>query len=125
MGTVAAVAATVVLAVLMCFQVALAAGAPWGRLAWGGRHRVLPSALRFGSGLSILIYALIALILLSRAGVVQVFGPTLASVLTWVVTGYLALGVLLNLASRSRPERLVMTPVAGVLAGLGLLVAVS
>lgn len=125
MGAVAAVVATVLLAVLMCFQVALAAGAPWGKLAWGGRHRVLPNALRFGSALSIVIYALIALILLSRAGLVQVFGPTSAAVLTWIVTGYLALGILLNLASRSRSERLVMTPLAAALAGLGLLVALS
>ena len=33
----------------------------------------------------------------------------------WVLTGYFALGVVLNAISRSRPERLVMTPVAVVL----------
>ncbi len=125
MGSTAAIVAAALLVVLIGFQIGLALGAPWGKLAWGGRHRILPAPLRMGSGLSIVIYALIALILLSRADVVQVFGATAATVLTWIVTGYLVIGIGLNLASRSRAERAVMTPVAAVLAGLSLVVAVG
>ena len=121
----AAIVAAALLVVLIGFQIGLALGAPWRKLAWGGRHRILPAPLRMGSGLSIVIYALIALILLSRADVVQVFGATAATVLTWIVTGYLVIGIGLNLASRSRAERAVMTPVAAVLAGLSLVVAVG
>lgn len=54
---VAAVVASVLLAALAAFQVALAAGAPLGRLAWGGRHRVLPTGLRIASGVSVVVYA--------------------------------------------------------------------
>ena len=125
MGSTAAIVAAALLVVLIGFQIGLALGAPWGKLAWGGRHRILPAPLRMGSGLSIVIYALIALILLSRADVVQVFGATAATVLTWIVTGYLVIGIGLNMASRSRAERAVMTPVAAVLAGLSLVVAVG
>jgi hypothetical protein len=42
-------------------------------------------------------------------------------VTTWVATGYFSLGILLNLASRSKPERMVMTPlcaVMGILCGV-------
>jgi len=125
MGSTAAIVAAALLVVLIGFQIGLALGAPWGKLAWGGRHRILPAPLRMGSGLSIVIYALIALILLSRADVVQVFGATAATVLTWIVTGYLVIGIGLNMASRSRAERAVMTPVAAVLAGLSLMVALG
>jgi hypothetical protein len=41
----------------------------------------------------------------------------------WVLTAYFALGVLMNGISRSRPERLIMTPTALVLAALYLILA--
>jgi hypothetical protein len=47
------------------------------------------------------------------------------SVVTWVLAGYFALGVLMNAISRSKPERAVMTPVALVLAAAYLVLAVS
>jgi hypothetical protein len=122
----AAVAAYVLLAALASFQIALAAGAPLGRLAWGGQHRVLPRGLRIGSAVSVVLYALFAY-LISRAAVqatdagdVQAGAP-----LIWVLTAYFAVGVLANLASRSRPERFVMTPVALVLALSCLVIALA
>ena len=53
----AALALTVLLALLAVFQLALALGAPLGHFAWGGAHRVLPRRLRIGSLVSIVIYA--------------------------------------------------------------------
>jgi hypothetical protein len=111
---VAAVVVSVLLAALAVFQIALVAGAPLGHLAWGGQHRVLPTAYRIGSAISVVVYALIAW-LVWRA-VDHPDDPWI-----WVVTGYFGLGVLMNVASRSRAERLVMTPVALLLA-LGCLV---
>ncbi|MFC7766021.1 hypothetical protein [Leucobacter soli] len=67
MNVVAALCATTILGALAVFQLALAFGAPAGRFAWGGRHRVLPTGLRVGSGLSILLYAGLAAVLLARA----------------------------------------------------------
>jgi hypothetical protein len=122
----AAVAASVLLAALAAFQIALAAGAPLGRLAWGGQHRVLPRGLRIGSAVSVVLYALFAY-LIWRA-VVQATGVgdvQDGSPLIWVLTAYFAVGVLANLASRSRPERFVMTPVALVLALSCLVIALA
>ena len=118
---VAAVVVCVLLAGLAVFQLLLAAGKPLGRFAWGGQHDVLPRRLRIGSAVSVVLYALIAAVVLQAAGVIEVFPEAVADVGIWVVTGYLALGVPLNAISRSRSERLVMTPVVLVLA-LGCLV---
>ena len=118
---VAAAVVCVLLAGLAVFQLLLAAGRPLGRFAWGGQHEVLPRRLRIGSAVSIVLYALIAAVVLQAAGVIEVFPEAVADVGVWVVTGYLALGVPLNAISRSRSERLVMTPVVLVLA-LGCLV---
>ena len=121
----AAIILTVLLAVLAVFQLALALGAPLGRFAWGGAHRVLPTKLRIGSLVSIVIYALIVVITLDRAGIIDVVPDPVSTVGMWVVFGYFVLGIPLNAISRSKPERFTMTPVVTVLAVLSLLVALS
>ncbi|MEX1080280.1 MAG: hypothetical protein WED09_14390 [Homoserinimonas sp.] len=126
MTTFAAIAVCVVLAVLAVFQGALIAGAPIGRFAWGGQHRVLPARLRVGSAISIALYAAFALILLDRAELVAVFGSdAFVQVSTWVLFGYFTVGILMNGISRSKAERNTMVPVTAVLAVLSLLIALG
>lgn len=122
---VAAVVVCVLLAGLAVFQLLLAAGRPLGRFAWGGQHEVLPRRLRIGSAVSVVLYAVIAAVVLQAAGAIEVFPEAVADVGIWVVTGYLALGIPLNAISRSRSERLVMTPVVLVLAVGCLVVALG
>jgi hypothetical protein len=123
--TLAAWILTLALAGLAVLQLLVAAGRPWGRFVWGGQHDVLPTRLRIGSVISVLVYGLIALIVLDRAGVVDVVSDTVASVGTWVITAYFTLGIVANAASRSRSERAVMTPLCAVLAVCSLVVARS
>ena len=126
MTTIAAYLFCAVLAALAVFQVLLIAGAPLGHFAWGGRTRVLPARLRWGSVVSILLYAAFAVVALERAKLINVIGSDgFIAVLMWVIAGYLLLGVLMNILSRSKPERYTMTPVALVLAGLALVLALS
>lgn len=122
----AAIAACVLLAALAVFQAALIAGAPLGRFAWGGQHDVLPAKLRIGSATSIALYGLIAYVALAKAGL----APALVSegftdAACWVLTGYFTLGIVLNGISRSKPERLVMTPTVVVLTALYLVLSLN
>ncbi|WP_129784802.1 hypothetical protein [Promicromonospora panici] len=119
----AALLLAVLLAVLAVFQIALILGAPIGHFAWGGQHRVLPARLRVGSGISILIYALIALVGLDRAGLTDVFPGAFPAVAMWVVFAYFVLGIGMNGISRSKPERYTMAPLCLVLSVLSFLVA--
>jgi hypothetical protein len=119
----AAVVACLLLAGLAVFQVLLIAGQPLGRLAWGGQHVVLPSHLRVGSAVSVVLYALFAVVILSAAGALSLLSVEFVEVAIWVLAGYFVLGIVMNAASRSRPERLVMTPVVLVLAVSCLLIA--
>jgi len=122
----AALVFCVTIGLLGVFQLALAAGAPWGRLAWGGGHERLPAAYRFGSLVSILIYAVFATIVLERAGLIAVLpSPEIARVGAWMIAGYMALGIVMNAISRSLPERFVMTPVAILLCSSAALVALG
>jgi hypothetical protein len=121
--TSAALLGVVLLGALAVFQTFLVAGAPLGRFAWGGQHVVLPPRLRVGSGISVLLYAAFAVLILQAAGALAVLPRGLVDVAIWVLTGYFALGIVLNAVSRSRPERLVMTPVVLVLAIVCLVLA--
>ena len=119
----AALVGVALLGCLSVFQAFLVAGAPLGRFAWGGRHTVLPQGLRIGSAASVAVYGIVALLMLQAADAHALLPGGVVDVAMWVLTAYFALGILLNAVSRSRPERLVMTPVVLVLTGVCLVLA--
>jgi hypothetical protein len=122
----AAVLACVIFAILAVLQMLLIAGLSLGNFAWGGAHKVLPNKLRIGSAASIGLYVLFAVIILEKSGLITIINNrTIVDIGTWTIMGYLFLGVVMNALSRSRPEQLVMTPVALVLSILFLLVALG
>lgn len=120
-----ALALTVILLLLAIFQLALALGAPLGRFAWGGQHRVLPPRLRVGSVIAIVIYGVIDLIAWDRVGAVDLFPELFSEIAMWVVFAYFALGVVMNAISRSKPERYTMVPITLALAVLSLFIAMG
>ena len=127
-GLVAGAAMTfcVLMVGLIIFQAALIAGAPLGHFAWGGQDKVLPIRKRLGSATSIGLYLIFAVLVLQRAGLADVIPwPGVVTVAIWVLAGYFLLGIVLNGASRSRPERWTMAPLCAVLGGLTVIVALS
>ncbi len=126
MSAVAAIVFAVLLGLLAIFQIVLVAGAPLGHLAWGGQERVISRRKRVGSVVAVVLYVAFAALALVRAGVIGAASENVVVVVAmWVVVAYLALGIVLNALSRSRPERFVMTPVALLLAILALVVALG
>jgi hypothetical protein len=120
----AAIIATGVLVLLICFQILLAAGLPLGRAAWGGEYRVLPASLRWGSLLAVGILGLAGWMVLARAGlVVPGAGSRAVRIVIWILAGYFTLNFVMNLLSRSALERYIMTPVSGILVVCFILVA--
>ena len=121
-------AALIICAVLFglgVFQLFLAAGAPLGRFAWGGQYRVLPTRLRIGSIVSTVLYAVFAVAVLDRGGMLSMLPEQAAQISVWVIAGLFLLGAIPNLISRSKPERYVMAPLALLLSVLSLVVALG
>ena len=123
MTAIALVSALVLLTALAVLQVLVALGLPLGALVWGGLHKVLPTRLRIGSAVSVILYGAIAAVLLSRAGTFPGGDSAFIRITTWILFGYFVLGGLMNAISRSRPERFTMTPVTIVLAVATLIIA--
>lgn len=87
---------------------------------------MLPQRLRVGSAVSVVLYAAFAAIALDRAQVTSMIpGEGFEQVASWVLTGYFALGVVMNGISRSTAERYTMTPIVLVLAVLYLVLALG
>lgn len=96
------------------FQVALAAGAPWGAAAWGGAHDgVLPPALRAGSAVAALVWAGVAAVAAGR-----LLGPVGRRRLLLGAAVYTTVGIVMNAASPSGLERSVRVPATAVGSGL-------
>jgi hypothetical protein len=122
----AAVLAAIGFAGIAVFQVALAAGAPWGHAAWGGANANLSRAQRTASTAAVLCYAAAALIVLGRAGIWRAGSMrTLLRWATWILAAAMGIGAVLNFASQSRWENLVWGPTALLLAILCTVVARS
>ena len=106
----AAIVAAVLMAGVIAFQVALAAGLPLGEATMGGRAAtvggVLQPPYRAMALGSAVVLVLGAWIVLGRAGTVPIFlGGQALAWSAWVVAGFMALNTLTNLSGRHPLER--------------------
>ncbi|AYF97720.1 hypothetical protein [Protaetiibacter intestinalis] len=124
---VAAIVAAVLYLGLVAFQLALALGAPWGRAAYGGQSAELSTALRVSSAIAVIVWSGVALVVLRRAGVTG-WAPlpdAWLPVAVWVVVGLSAVAIVMNAITPSALERAIWLPVAILLFGSTLTVALA
>ena len=124
-----ALAAKVFLAltcVVVAFQLALAAGAPWGELTMGGPVRgQLPPRMRAIALGSAVLLAGFGAIVAARAQLAFPRWRRTSRWLVWVVAAYSIVGVVLNALTPSPRERALWLPVAVVLAVCAVIVALG
>lgn len=112
--------------IVVLFQLALAAGAPWGEPAMGGKFPgTLPAAMRVATVVQILVLLLLSATVLARAGLVwpSWFNASRKSI--WFVVAFTAVGTLLNLITSSKWERRIWAPAVAVMLACSLAVALS
>jgi hypothetical protein len=118
--------ATLAFLVMIVLQLLLALGILPVTMAWGGSQTVLTTWLRLASVLAALILAGSAYVIRRHARLVAHSRPSrLIRILAWVITGYLFLNTVGNLASSSTTEKLLFGPLSFLLALACLLVAAS
>lgn len=110
--------------VVIAFQLALAAGAPWGELTMGGAVRgQLPPRMRTIAFGSAVLLAGFGTIVAARAHLAFPRWHRTSRWLVWVVAAYSIVGVILNAITPSPRERALWLPVAIVLAVCAVIVA--
>lgn len=122
----AALAYAVVSVGIIAFQIALAAGAPWGAYAMGGAFPgQFPPEMRVAAVVQAVILAALALVVLARAGIAMPRWSRSSRWLIWVVVVFSALSLVLNLITPSAGERAIWAPVALVMLVSSVVVARS
>jgi hypothetical protein len=103
-------------AILAVFELALAAGAPWGEYAMGGAFPgAYPPPMRWAAAVQAAAVSGFALVILSRGGLLLAALRPASRWLAWGVAAFMAIAVTLNLITPSEGERLVWAPVAGLM----------
>jgi hypothetical protein len=111
---------------VVAFQLALAAGAPWGAYAMGGASPgQYPPAMRVGAIIQAVLLAGMAAVILARAGLVLPAWSRVSLWLVWIVVALTALSLTLNLITPSGGERAIWAPTLALLLISSLIVAIS
>ncbi len=104
---------SIVFFIATILYVLLALGLPYGEFAMGGKYRVMPKQMRIVCVISIIVQLIAILVLLERGNVLSIGLPQgLAKGLCIFFAIYLSLNTLMNAVSKSKKERLAMTPLS-------------
>lgn len=112
--------------IVVLFQLALAAGAPWGHLAMGGKYPgKFPPRIRFLSIFNAVILLALGGVVAARAEIYLQGLRDLSTWAVWIVVVFSALSMVANLATSSKPERALWGPVSIVMLICSLIVALT
>lgn len=103
----------VLIAFVVAFQFALALGVPWGEMAMGGKFPGrLPPPMRMAALVQIAVLVFIALVVVTRAGVIFDDFLALSKSIMWAVLVFCLIGAILNSVTPSKKERMLWAPVS-------------
>ena len=109
----AALLYTIISSGVVAFQIALAAGAPWGAFAMGGAFPgQFPPALRIAALIQAALLVGMAAVVLARADLILPRWSRISRWLVWIVVAFAALSLILNLITPSAGERAIWAPIA-------------
>jgi Mn2+/Fe2+ NRAMP family transporter len=114
---IASLIGSMLFSIVLVLYLLLALGLPYGEYAMGGKHKILPGKERIICIISVTIQSFAILILLQGGSVIRLgFSDRIVSLLCYFFAVYLSFNVLLNLLSKSKKEKLFMTPLSFVIA---------
>ncbi len=112
-----AIVALSLLVGLIVFQIAAVCGAKVGRFTQGGKSAELSAKQRVLAGVSIIVLIVAGYLLSVKAEFIDTpFNQGTIHTASIIFALYLSANVVMNLLSLSKQERLVMTPIAAIIA---------
>ncbi len=108
-----AILGAVIFGVIATMTVLVACGLPLGEFTMGGQHKVLPKNLRVAAVISVAIQFFAMIIILQAGGFIPLwFSFKVTKYICFFFAAYLSLNTIMNMISKSRKERFVMTPLS-------------
>ena len=108
-----AILGAVIFGVIATMTILVACGLPLGEYTMGGQHKVLPKNLRVAAVISVAIQIFAMIIILQAGGFIPLwFSFKVTKYICFFFAAYLSLNTIMNMISKSRKERFVMTPLS-------------
>ena len=108
-----AILGAVIFGVIATMTVLVACGLPLGEFTMGGQHKILPKNLRVVAVISVAIQIFAMNIILQAGGFISLwFSFKVTKYICFFFAAYLSLNTIMNMISKSRKERFVMTPLS-------------
>lgn len=98
---------------VVVISILVALGLPLGEFTMGGQHKVLPKKYRIMAIVSVVIQLFAIVIILQAGGFITLFfSPMITKYICFFFAIYLSLNTIMNLLSKSKKEKYVMTPLS-------------
>ena len=99
--------------VIATITVLVACGLPLGEFTMGGQHKILPKKLRVVAVISVAIQIFAMIIILQAGGFISLWlSFKVTKYICFFFAAYLFLNTVMNMISKSRKEKYVMTPLS-------------
>ena len=103
----------VLFGVIATMTVLVACGFPLGGFTMGGQHKTLPKKFRVVAVISVAIQIFAMIIILQARGFISLwFSFNLTKYICFFFVVYLSLNTIMNMISKSKKEKYVMTPLS-------------
>lgn len=103
----------VLFGVIAIMTVLVACGLPLGEFTMGGQHKILPKNLRVAAVISVAIQIFAMIIILQAGGFIPLWlSFKVTEYICFFFAAYLSLNTIMNIISKSKKEKYVMTPIS-------------
>ncbi len=102
---------------VMLLSILIMCGLPLGEFTMGGAYKVFPKKLRIIMLFQIILQAFFVVIILQSGGIMSLwFSKKATKIICIIIASYLSINTLMNLASKSKKEKYIMTPLSTIAA---------
>lgn len=99
--------------IVIVLSVLIICGLSLGELTMGGQYKVFPEKLRFVLMAQLILQILFVVIILQMGGFIPLwFSYDVTKIICIIMAVYLSLNTIMNLISKSKKERYIMTPLS-------------
>ena len=108
-----AILAAIIFTSLTVLNLLIIFGAPLGEFTMGGKYKILPSEMKIPAIISLCTQIFAIIIVLQAGGVINLwFSKNVTRIICYVYSGYLIINTFMNLISKSKKEKYIMTPLS-------------
>lgn len=99
--------------IVIILTILIICGLPLGELTMGGQYKVFPPKLRIVLFTQLILQVFFVIIILQMGGYIQLwFSDNVTKIIGIVMAIYLSLNTVMNLISKSKKEKYIMTPLS-------------